>query len=125
MKTKLGWVAPVAAALLCTACGSFQLGYVKPSQGQSRELMNSDMLFCKDQAKTESESGGNQATEFLLGATLVGYPAARQHNIDNQRAAYRVCMEQRGYEYLGTEPPARQATNPSQLNRSALFHLPN
>jgi hypothetical protein len=68
--------------------------------------MQSDMMFCKDQAKTESESGGNQVAEFLLGFTIIGYPIGRQHNIDNQRAFYQKCMEDRGYAYT---PPGRRS----------------
>ncbi|MHA6845827.1 hypothetical protein [Ralstonia syzygii] len=111
MRSRLAWVTSIAASLLGAGCGSFQLGYVKPTQGQNRELMQSDMMFCKDQAKTESESGGNQVTEFLLGFTIIGYPIGRQHNIDNQRASYARCMRDRGYDYT---PPTEDASGAPQ-----------
>ena len=85
--------------------------------------MNSGMLFCKDLAKTGSSCGGKQATEYLLGATISGYPAARKRNIDNQHAAYKACMEWRGCEYLGVEKPSKQATIPSQMPELTPFRL--
>lgn len=110
-------------ALLCSACGSFQLGYVRPQQGQSRELMNTDMMYCKGEAEGAARGGAQGFENRLLAATIVGAPAAQSREIDAQREAYRACMVNRGYEYLGTDAKVAQATNPA-LPKSTQFRMP-
>jgi hypothetical protein len=69
MKAKL---AMIVAALACTACGTYQLGYVKGQNGQTQSQVQLDMLTCKDQARLEANSAGRQAGSFFLGMTIVG-----------------------------------------------------
>jgi hypothetical protein len=95
MKTML----TIIVALLCSACGSYPLGYAKGEQGQTHQQFQVDMLTCKDEAATAANTSERQAQAFALGATLVGYPVAIHQIRQNTREAYGACMTTRGYKY--------------------------
>ena len=84
--------------ILCAACGTFQLASsVAPPQGKTADGQRLDILDCKEQARMEAQSAGNQAAEFFLGFTIIGAPAGYQMDHDVQRAAFSKCMTSRGY----------------------------
>ncbi len=90
----------IGAALLCSACGTYQLGYSKPEQGQTKEQFQLDMLACKDEMhQATANSTGLQAKQFLLGASLIGIPAGIELGKQKSREAYGACMTARGYKY--------------------------
>jgi hypothetical protein len=97
---RLTGVFVLCAALAGCATGTtFNLGSVSNSQGQSRETMTNDWNTCQTQAKAQAESGKDHAVQNALGASVVGYQAGVQHEVDAQRAYFRQCMEARGYAY--------------------------
>lgn len=96
MKTTLSMI---AAALLCSACGSYPLGYSQGQHGQTKEQFTLDQLACKDQATAVANAPERQAEAFALGATLVGYPVARQQIQQHTREEFGSCMTTRGYKY--------------------------
>jgi hypothetical protein len=73
------------------------LGNVKPQTGRTADQQQLDTLTCKDQAKMAVESGGQYAKEFLLGFTVVGYPAAIASDKAKQREVFTDCMTAKGY----------------------------
>lgn len=86
-----------ATALLCGCATNFQLGRVQPQAGRNADQQQLDMLTCKDQAHTAVESGAQQAKEFWLGFTIVGYPAAIASDKAKQREVFASCMQAKGY----------------------------
>lgn len=92
-------IVSIVVVLLCSACGTYQLGYSKGQQGQTPEQLQLDMLTCKDQARNEANSADRQAGAFLLGMTLVGVPLAYELEKKKSREVYGTCMQARGYEY--------------------------
>lgn len=86
--------------LLLAGCGTFHLasGGTIPAD-KTRDQVTLDVLTCKDQAKTDSQTDAAQARGFMLGFTLsvVGVAIDYQHQKADQRAIYRSCMEARGY----------------------------
>ena len=97
MKTTL---AIIVAALACSACGTYQLGYSKPEQGQTKEQFQLDMLTCKDEMHLAAANSTElQAKQFLLGATIIGYPMALELGKQKSREFYGQCMTARGYKY--------------------------
>lgn len=86
----------VAAGLL-SGCATFNLGYVHPQVGRTADQQQLDTLTCKDEAHLAAEGGGQQTKEFLLGLTVVGYPAAVASDKAKQRAVFTQCMQGKGY----------------------------
>jgi hypothetical protein len=89
----------IGAALLCSACGGYQLGYAQGAHGQTQAQFKLDQLTCKDEATTVANSAERQAQAFALGATLVGYPIAIHQVRQHTREAFGACMTARGYKY--------------------------
>lgn len=83
--------------LLCTACGTFNLGNVHQQAGKSKEQQQLDTLTCKDQARLAANSSERQAGAFLLGLTIVGAPVAFEMEKSKQREVFTNCMQERGY----------------------------
>lgn len=125
-KTLFKFVACALGAMLCTACGSFQLGNVRPLQAQSKEQMQLDMLTCKDQAFMEANSAGHQAGAFLLGLTIVGAPVAYELDKSTQREVFARCLAARGYTVTPPDDAPKQASalQPSmgQPTATAVIH---
>jgi len=105
-KTYLKFAACAVGALLCTACGTYPLGYSQGRRGQTKEQLQLDMLTCKDEAHNAASSGDRQAGAFLLGMTIVGVPLAYELEKQKTREVYGTCMQARGYTYT---PPTEAA----------------
>jgi hypothetical protein len=88
-----------AVLAACAAPTTYNLGSVTNAQGQNRETMTSDWNACRDKAHAQANSGMSGAKTALLGASVVGYQAGVQNEIDTERAAFKTCMESRGYAY--------------------------
>lgn len=84
--------------ILCTACGTFNLGNVHPQISKTHDQQQLDTLTCKDRAHLEASSGGRQAGAFLLGMTIVGAPLAFELDKAKQREVFTTCMHERGYD---------------------------
>jgi len=100
------------ALLMCSiaACGTFNLGNVRPESGKSAEQQQLDTLTCKDQASLAVNSAGRQTGDFLLGLTIVGAPVAYEMDKAEQRQVFADCMHARGYVVTaadGSSIPAR------------------
>lgn len=87
----------LAVTLLCTACGTYNLGNVYPQAGKSKDQQQLDTLTCKDQARIAANTGERQAGSFLLGMTIIGTPVAWELEKAKSREVFTACMEQRGY----------------------------
>lgn len=92
----------ILSVLALTGCGSFPLGTVYPSGGQTVAQRDADMLFCKDRAKDEANTDGRVAASFLAGLTIIGAPVAIAAERSKQREVFAACMGERGYR---VEPP--------------------
>jgi hypothetical protein len=79
------------------ACGTFNLGNVRPQIGKTSEQQQLDTLTCKDQANLAANSAGRQTGDFLLGLTIVGAPVAYEMDKAKQRQVFADCMHARGY----------------------------
>ena len=88
------------ALLSLSACGTFSLGIVHPQIGKSADQQQLDILSCKDLAATEVNSASHQATDFLLGLTLIGTPFAYAQDQKTERTAFALCMRARGYSVV-------------------------
>ena len=84
-------------ALLSGCATTFNLGTVHPQAGRTADQQQLDTLTCKDQAHLSVESGAQQAKEFWLGFSIVGYPAAIAIDRAKQRAIFTECMQAKGY----------------------------
>lgn len=94
----MNWkIAAVAIPCLCAGCGTFQLGYVQPQAGKTKDQMQLDMLVCKDEAHTAANTPGRQAGAFLAGMTIVGAPIAIEAEKTKQREVFTSCMGAKGY----------------------------
>jgi hypothetical protein len=80
-----------------TACGTFNLGNVRPQSGKTSEQQQLDTLTCKDQANLAVNSAERQTGDFLLGMTIVGAPVAYEMDKNKQRQVFADCMQARGY----------------------------
>jgi hypothetical protein len=87
------WIPLIALLAGCT----FNLGNVRPQAGRTADQQQLDTLTCKDQAHLTTESTGHQTAYFLLGATIVGAPAALVIDRKVQRKAFADCMTAKGY----------------------------
>lgn len=87
----------LSTVLLCTACGSYNLGHVRSQPGKPLEQQQLDVLVCKDQAKVAVSSAERQAGNFLLGMTLIGAPVAYESEKSAARAVFTQCMRTKGY----------------------------
>lgn len=94
------------ACVALAGCGTFSLASeIVPPKGKTADQQQLDVLACKDQATLAANAGDKQAAEFLLGFTIIGYPAGVQMDRDTQRETFKQCMEARGYTVL---PPDGQ-----------------
>lgn len=87
-------------ALLLTAAlsgCSFTLGMVNLPPGTTQAQRDTAILVCKDRANQQNAESGKAAAEFALGASLIGFPAGVQMEIDAKREAFTKCMNARGY----------------------------
>jgi hypothetical protein len=84
-------------SVLLSGCTTFQLGTVHAQTARTADQQALDILTCKDQAVTAANAPEQQAKEFALGATLVGYPAAVASDRATQRTAFDACMNAKGY----------------------------
>jgi hypothetical protein len=97
------------------ACGTFNLGSVRPQVGKTSEQQQLDTLTCKDQANLAANSAGRQTGDFLLGLTIVGAPVAYEMDKAKQRQVFADCMQARGYVVTlpdGSTTPSAVAANP-------------
>jgi hypothetical protein len=100
------------------ACGTFNLGNVRPQTGKTAEQQQLDTLTCKDQANLAANSAGRQTGDFLLGLTIVGVPVAYEMDKAKQRQVFADCMQARGYVVTAADgssapaPPAAAISNP-------------
>jgi hypothetical protein len=110
---------PIVLASL-TACGTFNLGQVHSPPGRTRDQLQSDTLYCKDQASLAVSTAGRQTQDFLLGLTIVGAPIAYERDKDKQRSVFATCMQAKGYTVdsatdggaaNGSGAPTRTATS--------------
>ena len=91
--------------LVCVGCGTYRLGHVTAMPpDKTLDQVKIDALVCKDKARTEAESTGNQAAAFFLGASVIGAPVAIQRDRDLQRSIWQECMRSDGY---GIAPPTK------------------
>lgn len=94
-------IAVFATVAFLTGCATtFQLGKVQPQPGRTADQQQLDTLTCKDQAHMAVQSGAQQAKEFWLGFTIVGYPAAIASDKAKQRAVFTQCMQAKGYTVM-------------------------
>ena len=101
--TRLARSGAVALGLLLSACGTFHLasgGTIPP--GKTKDEVRLDVLTCKDRARVESQTAGDQARGFMLGLTLslVGVAIDYDQQKQDQRRIFRDCMEAEGYHLL-------------------------
>jgi hypothetical protein len=101
-----------------SACGTFNLGNVRPQAGKTAEQQQLDMLTCKDQANLAVNSAGRQTGDFLLGMTIVGAPVAYEMDKAKQRQVFADCMQARGYVVTspdGSAPTSAHSTTPTSV----------
>jgi hypothetical protein len=79
------------------ACGTYNLGNVRPQANKTADQQQLDMLTCKDQASLAVNSAGHQTAGFFLGLTVVGAPVAYANDKARARAVFADCMQARGY----------------------------
>lgn len=85
------------APLLLSACAvPFSYGTIPMQQGKTVEQRATAILYCKDEAKYVNLRD-NGVGEYLLGASVVGFPAGVQLEIDTKRKAFSACMNKMGY----------------------------
>ena len=88
----------LAALFLLQGCAvPFSYGTIPMQQGKTVEQRSIAILYCKDEAKMVNLRD-NGVGEYLLGASVIGYPAGVQLEIDTKRKAFNVCMNRMGYE---------------------------
>ncbi len=100
------WLVLLACGV--TACGTFNLGIVRPQAGKTSEQQQLDTLTCKDQANLAANTTGRQTGDFLLGMTIIGAPVAFEREKAKERAVFADCMQARGYVVTpadGSSPP--------------------
>jgi hypothetical protein len=82
---------------------AFSLGNVQPQAGKSADDMQLAMLVCEHQASIAANGGGAITTEGVLGATIIGLPAAISLDRSIQRQMFSSCMNAKGYEVREAE----------------------
>lgn len=85
-------------SVVLVGCGSFSLGMVSPTKGQSLQQREQDTLVCKDQAKNEANTSARAVGSFLAGLTIIGAPLAIESEKSKQREVFALCMTERGYK---------------------------
>ena len=94
-------LAIVGLCLSLGACGTFQLAGSdsRVPAGKTKSEVQLDILACKDQASVESQTAGDQARGFVLGATLslIGVAIDYEQQKADQRRIFKDCMEAKGY----------------------------
>jgi hypothetical protein len=100
----------LALLLTCglAACGTYNLGNVRPQVTKTADQQQLDILTCKDQASLAVNSAGHQTADFFLGLTIVGAPVAYENDKTKARQVYADCMQARGY--VVTLPDAKNPT---------------
>lgn len=93
----------IVLPLMLAACGSFPLCCADRKPGQTDAELHADVASCKDEADSFSSHPGQQTGQFLLGATLIGYPLGYQWEKTMKQDAWSACMAQRGYRVSKTE----------------------
>jgi hypothetical protein len=91
----------VVPVLALVGCAPFKLagsGGTIPA-GKTKDQVQLDVLTCKDEAHTESQTPDKQARGFLLGLALsfVGVAIDYEQQKADARRAYSECMMARGY----------------------------
>jgi hypothetical protein len=122
MRNTIGIALALALACSVTACGTFNLGNVRPQVGRTAEQQQLDTLTCKDQANLAVNSTGRQTGDFLLGMTIVGAPVAYEMDKAKQRQVFADCMHARGY--VVTAPDGSGPT-PSAVNAAPAAPTPS
>lgn len=93
-------LAIIAACLALAGCGQYELasGGTIPA-GKSRDQVKLDVLTCKEEARVETQTAGDQARGFALGATLSLVGVAIEYDIQkrDRRRVFKSCMEREGY----------------------------
>jgi hypothetical protein len=89
----------LALLLTCgvAACGTYNLGNVRPQPNRTADQQQLDTLTCKDQASLAVNSVGHQTADFFLGLTVIGAPVAYANDKARARAVFADCMQARGY----------------------------
>jgi hypothetical protein len=98
------------------ACGTFNLGNVRPQVGKTSEQQQLDTLTCKDQANLAANSAGRQTGDFLLGLTIVGAPVAYEMDKAKERQVFADCMHVRGYVVTAADGSSIPAPNIAAAN---------
>ena len=88
--------------LVLAGCGTVPLGTAYAQQGQSVRERDQDILYCKDWAKTQTDTTERTVGSFLAGLTIIGAPFAIASANDRMRELYAQCMSERGYH---VDPP--------------------
>jgi hypothetical protein len=88
---------PLLMTCSLAACGTYNLGNVRPQPSKTADQQQLDMLTCKDQASLAVNSAGHQTADFFLGLTVVGAPVAYANDKARARAVFGDCMQARGY----------------------------
>jgi hypothetical protein len=124
----------LALILTCgvAACGTYNLGNVRPQANRTADQQQLDTLTCKDQASLAVNSAGHQTADFFLGLTVVGAPVAYANDKARARAVFADCMRARGYVVTlpnesGPTTSSTVATNPPPVpvaEKLALALLP-
>ena len=104
------------------ACGTIELGYVQPMPGRTADQKQSDTLYCKDQASLAANSPGMQIGAFLLGATIIGVPAAYAIEVSTKREVFSDCMQNKGYRVIPPDDGPGNTAQNRQLKTSNLDH---
>lgn len=105
MKRNFAWPMLLLITFCLVGCGTFQLaGGIGAPIGKTADQQQNDILFCKDQARMESESAGQQTKDFLLGMTIIGAPIAIEQNKSLQREVFAKCMTAKGYSIAPVQP---------------------
>jgi hypothetical protein len=82
----------LSLSMLTAACGTYNLGNVRPQPNRTADQQQLDMLTCKDQASLAVNSAGHQTANFFLGLTVVGAPVAYANDEARARAVFADCM---------------------------------
>ena len=100
----------VLAPIVLTACGTFQLANdIRAPMGSTTQQEQTDILFCKDQARMAASTAEKQTQAFLLGLTIVGAPVAYEDDKKTQRETFAKCMRAKGYKLrVASDNPTKE-----------------
>jgi hypothetical protein len=94
-------LALISLPLMTAACGTYNLGNVRPQANKTADQQQLDMLTCKDQASLAVNSAGHQTADFFLGLTVVGAPVAYAND--------KVAVRRPFFGEPSTQAPRRSA----------------